>query len=164
MEIEITTLLADYWEKFKTIRLEGLKNDPIAFGSSYEEEIRFPEEEWRKRITRTIFALSGDKPVGMIVFFFNNRIKTNHVANIFGMYVSKDFRGLGIGKKLMDAALRKIKMNKEIIKINLAVNTVQESAVALYQKYGFKIVGKLSKDILVAGKFYDGFLMELILS
>jgi len=42
----------------------------------------------------------------------------------------------------------------------LTVNPKQKAAVRLYKKYGFKIVGKLRKYLLVNGKFYDELVME----
>jgi predicted GNAT family acetyltransferase len=63
-----------------------------------------------------LFALSEDKAIGMIVYVFNDRIKTKHIANIFGVYVKIDYRGKGIGRKLLDQVLLQIQKNKEIVK------------------------------------------------
>ena len=48
--IEIKQLPPERWQDYQKLRLEALKADPIAFGSSYEEEISRPEEFWRNRI------------------------------------------------------------------------------------------------------------------
>lgn len=148
------------WKEYKNLRLDALKTDPIAFGSSYEEEIKLPMKAWRKRIKNVIFAFSSDKPIGMITYVFKNKSKTRHIANIFGVYVKQEFRGQGIGEKLIESAISSIKKNKNIIKINLNVNAKQKAAVRLYEKYGFKSVGLLKKDLHVNGKFYDELIME----
>ena len=163
MKIEIKTLTADDWEKYRNIRLECLKNDPTAFGSSYEESKDISEDIWRKRIDNVIFALAGDIPVGMIVVIFQTRIKTKHVAEIHGFYVSTKARGQGIGSQLMEAALKKIKMNSDIKKVKLEVNSAQDSAVRLYQKFGFETIGKRSKELLIEGSFYDNMLLDLFI-
>ena len=148
------------WKEYRNLRLEGLKTDSIAFGSSYEEEIKLPIKAWKKRIKNVLFALSNDKPVGMITFVLKNKAKTRHIANIFGVYVKQEFRGQGIGEKLIESAISSIKNNRNAIKINLNVNAKQKAAVKLYEKYGFKTVGRLKKDLHVNGKFYDELIME----
>lgn len=158
--IEIRKLPPGSWKEYRNLRLEALQNDPIAFGSSYKEEKLLTESEWKKRISNVRFAVSNDRLVGMIVFTHETKIKLRHIANIYGVYVSRRFRGQGIGSKLIEAALSEIKKNRNTIKINLHVNPKQEAAVELYKNHGFKIAGKLDKNLFVDGKFYDELIME----
>jgi hypothetical protein len=58
-------------------------SDSIAFGSSYEEEIMFSDEEWVNRIKNVLFAILDDKPIRMIVYIFNKGLKIKHIANIY---------------------------------------------------------------------------------
>src|SRR3989344_8640659 len=153
--IKVKNLSSARWKDYRNLRLEALRKDPIAFGSSYEEEINLPESEWRKRIKNTLFAMDGNKAVGMVVHVLGKKQKTKHIANIFGVYVNKKYRGLGIGKKLIEGALFQIRKDRNIIKIDLTVNPKQKEAVKLYKKYGFNIVGVLKKDLFVDKKFYD---------
>lgn len=159
----VRKLPASRWKEYRDLRLEALKTDPIAFGSSYEEEVKLSKEEWKRRVKDVLFALSENKPVGMIVFRFQSKIKTKHIANIYGVYVKKEYRGRGIGSKLLESAIMAIKKDKNIIKIDLNVNPKQKSAATLYKKYGFKTIGILKKDLHVNGKFYDEMVMEKML-
>ena len=102
--IEIKKLSTNRWEDYKNLRLESLKKDSAAFGSSYEEEKKLSEAEWKKRMKNTLFAMSNDEPIGMIVYVFNNKKKVRHIANIFGFYVKEKCRNNGIGKKLLETA------------------------------------------------------------
>ena len=158
--IEVKKIPTNRWKDYRNLRLETLKKDATAFGSSYEEERKLPELEWRRRTRNTLFALSNDKPIGMIAYVFNNKRKIKHVANIFGFYVKESYRNQGIGKKLIESALSSIMKNKKIVKIDLNVNPKQKSAVRLYKKFGFRIIGILKKDLFVNGKFYDELTME----
>ena len=158
--IKIKKLSADRWKDYRDLRLEALKSDPIAFGKSYEEEITLSKKEWEKRIKNALFALLNDKPIGMIVYIIDNQQKTKHVANIFGTYVKKEYRGQDIGKKLIESAILLIKKNKNVIKIKIAVNPEQKAALKLYKKYGFKPIGLLKKELCINGKFYDELIME----
>ena len=162
MEIRIGSLKEDEWEKLKEIRLEALKGDPIAFGSAYEEEINRPESHWRSRIPCAIIAFDNQKVVGLMSYKDEDRVKTKHKSGIYSVYVSPEYRGKGVGKKLLTETLRRIKLNPDIIKINLTVNPLQTSAVKLYESFGFKAVGTLSKELLIDGAYYDETLMELL--
>jgi RimJ/RimL family protein N-acetyltransferase len=158
--VEIGRLAPNRWKEYRVLRLEALKNDAIAFGSSYSEEIRLPSNEWKRRIKNALFAVINKKPIGMIVYIFQNKAKIRHIANIFGVYVKKDYRGKGIGGKLVESAIFSIKKNKKVIKINMTVNPRQKGAVKLYKRYGFKTIGVLKKDLKVNGRFYDELIME----
>ena len=161
--IKVKKLPPDRWKDYQDLRLEALRSDPLAFGSSYEEEKILTRDEWEKRIKNALFALLNDKPVGMIVYVVNNKVKTKHVANIFGVYVKKEYRGQGIGKKLFENVLKIIQKNADISKIKLTVNPEQKAAVKLYEKYGFELVGRLREELKVDDKFYDELVMERFL-
>jgi ribosomal protein S18 acetylase RimI-like enzyme len=162
--ITVTRLSESRWEEYRDLRLEALKTDPLAYGSSYEEELAYQEADWRRRILNVLFAVKADepnsKPVGMIVCGRNDRLKTDHICGIYGVYVSQEYRGKGIGNLLMDAALAEIKKMTGVVKIELAVNPTQKAAARLYRKYGFKITGRVKKALRVNDKFYDELMME----
>jgi len=161
--LQIKKLPAERWSEFKSLRLDALQHDPLAFGSSYEEEINFPDKTWKERIKDTLFATFNDNPVGMIVFVINPRIKLSHVAEIFGVYVKEEYRDKKIGKQLIESAINLIRQSKSVIKIKLTVTSVQDSAIQLYSSFGFEIVGRLNKELKYEDEFYDGIIMEKML-
>jgi RimJ/RimL family protein N-acetyltransferase len=59
--------------------------------------------------------------------------------------------------------LEEIQKSKDVVKIKLTVNPEQKAAVKLYQKSGFKIIGRLEKELLIDGRFYDELIMEKLL-
>ena len=61
-------------------------------------------------------------------------------AEITNIVVKKSFRGNGISKILMNHIINYCQ-EKNIVKINLEVNSKNESAINLYQSFGFKEVG-----------------------
>ena len=99
--VEVKKLSPDRWKDYRDLRLEALQNDPLAFGSSYEEEETITQDEQEIRIDNALFAPSNNKPIGMIVSVINNNIETKHIANIFGVYVQKEYRDPGVSKKLV---------------------------------------------------------------
>ena len=161
--IEIKKLPAKRWKELRDLRLEVLLNSPLAFGSSIDEEKLYKANEWKKRINSSIFATFDDKPVVMAVFIINEKIKTKHIANIYGVFVKEEFRGKVIGKKLINSILNIISRNKSIWKIKLTVNTEQNAAVDLYKQFGFNVAGRLKNELRIDGKFYDELIMEKLL-
>ena len=161
--IKIKKLPTSRWKDYRNLRLDALRKDSISFSSSYEEEKKLLDSEWKRRTRNTLFALSDDKPIGMIAYVFNKKSKIRHIANIFGFYVKESYRNQGVGRKLIESALSSIMRNEYIIKIDLTVNPKQTSAVRLYKKFGFRVVGVMKRDLFVNGKFYDGLIMEKFL-
>lgn len=70
--------------------------------------------------------------------------------------VRKDKRGLGIGSKLLEEIL-KIATNLKVKTVTLEVNEKNEPAINLYQKYGFKPIGRRKKYYY---NTYDAIIME----
>ena len=158
--IEIKKLPPEKWQDYRKLRLEALQADPVAFGSSYEEEISRPEEFWRHGIGSMLFAVEDNRPVGMVRYEVEHHIKNKHVAGIYAMYVNKEFRNRGIGKRLMDGVISLIAENKDIRKIRLGVTPEQVYAVKLYERCGFKSVGFFADELCVDGRYYDEITME----
>lgn len=161
--MEIKKLDSTRWREFRDLRLRALINDPIAFGRSYEYEKSFSHHEWKRILgnERFLFALVDDQIVGMIGYNFSDQTKTKHIAEIIGVYVDPKFRGMKIGYQLIKEIIRLIKSNK-FKKVKLGVNTQQKSALRLYQKFGFEIVGKFEKELKVNNRYYDEFILEKI--
>lgn len=170
-EINIITLDPSRWQESKAIRLEGLKQDPLAFGSSYEESIHIEDAVWQERAQSayikknniTLYAEVDDKLIGLMGAIWSNRVKTQHIAIIFGVYVSPEYRNGGVGTKLLAVLLDEIQSIPQLEKINLTVNTTQKSAQALYKKFGFVPIGIAHKELKIDGQYYDELYMEKLL-
>lgn len=159
---EIRGLPGGRWKDYRALRLESLKTEPTAFGSSFEEEVSLPEEEWRRRIETVLFAMDGDTPVGMISYVVSNRVKTRHVAHIYGFYVKPELRGRGTGGALLKAALGRIREHGGVVKVQLSVNPDMLPAVKLYEDEGFALGMRASKELLVEGEYCDALYMEKV--
>lgn len=169
--VKIQSVNSKYWQEYKAFRLKALQDDRHAFGASYENMIKKPDEYWKNQIEGSkenskktvLFALFDNKIVGVVIIKFSKYKKLKHVARLSGFYVNPDYRGQGIGKKLFDAALQEISKNKEINKVKLSVNTVQTTAINLYRSYGFKEAGKLEKEFKIDNQYFDVLVMERLL-
>jgi ribosomal protein S18 acetylase RimI-like enzyme len=151
------------WQDCKALRLEALHKEPLAFGSSYEEEKNLTESDWRERIHNALFAQVANEPVGLVVLIIGSNPNEAHVANLFSFYVKPSFRGQGIGDQLLTKALEKLRAMDQMKKVRLAVNVEQRSAIRLYERFGFKKIDILNREIFHQGQYYDELIMELVL-
>ena len=155
------------WKKYKEIRLDALQKDPESFGRAYEEEKDRSESKWKEKLNDknrvTLLVLNGDEAIGLLGIIFESSAKIAHIADIISVYLKKEYRGRGIASQLMNEAIKVIKARKRTKKIKLNVTTNQLSAVNLYKKFGFRIVGELKEEMKVNGKYYNSYVMELLL-
>ncbi len=159
-KVEITTIAESQWKLCRDLRLEALKESPLAFSASHEEEEGLSESTWRARSKNALFAMDQGIPVGMIVLMRRDSQKTRHIANIFGLYVKTSHRGQGFGNQLLNGAIQKLKAVKHLEKIKLTVVNTQKQAIDLYKKFEFQEVGILKNELYHQGKFYDELVME----
>lgn len=61
-------------------------------------------------------------------------------------YIKKEFRGMGIAKKLLQYALVPF-LSEKPLRVHLTVNKYNENSIAVYQKMGFKIFNECANDI-----------------
>lgn len=166
-QIEILKLNEDNWQDYKNLRLEALQSDPQAFGASYADAIKKPDDEWIERVKAAqnedkdimLFAKTDGQLIGMIGAYFNKEINKPNVADIWGVYVNSQYRGRSIGKKLMQELLNRLGTVPNLRRVKLMVNKNQTSAVGLYQSLGFEVTGNES-TVLGDGNKYDEYIME----
>jgi len=101
----------------------------------------------------TVLVISKNKVIGLcdINKIRPNRIRVSHRAAL-GISIAKDYRGFGIGKILLTETIEQAKLTLTGLKmLELTVFEINTKAVNLYQKLGFKIVGKIE-----GGYYYKG--------
>ena len=99
--------------------------------------------------------------VGVIGLHTSSRPRVNHKAEV-GMMVRDDWKGKGVGAALMQAVIELADKWLNLTRIELTVFTDNESAIALYRKFGFEIEGTLRKYAFRDGEFVDAFAMGRI--
>lgn len=157
-------------EKYWSLRLEALQENPDSFAQSYEEakDRKNPIEGVAKNISNddnfTFGAFQDDELVGVITLLQNSAAKLRHRSNILGMYVTPQMRGKGVGGSLLINAIQKAKSVETIEKINLTVAVSNFSAKKLYGKLGFKSFGTEKKALKIGNEYYDEEFMTLFLN
>lgn len=120
-------------------------------------------------INRTLLAQKNKSGVciiaqhdGKIVGLSDVKLKPlakNHIG-LFGITVRQEYRGIGLGKYLMQEALKLAKKELPGLKIfELEVYEINKPARALYKKMGFKDVAKIPRAIQYKGRLQAEYLM-----
>lgn len=167
-DFQIVKLAAEAWRQYKQIRLESLLREPQAFGSRYEDQILKPDSYWQGRLAEAqsgekswlLFAREGDRLIGMIGAY---RAEEAGVVEIISVYVNREKRGLGVGSLLMSAILDEVIKPGVFQKAVLGVNKEQTTAVALYRRFGFQVVGEKT-GVEGDGLAHTGYVMEKLLA
>lgn len=170
-DVRIITLDPDRWQEYRDLRLRALREEPSAFGSSYEDNVDKPEADWRRRLEGAqrktdeflLFAEVDGRLVGMMGAYRDKGRKVAHIATVVGVYVDAAARGQGIGRRLMQALLDEIARVPQIEKLRLGVNTQRFAPLALYLKFGFEIVGTARHELKIGDTYCDEYLMEKLL-
>jgi ribosomal protein S18 acetylase RimI-like enzyme len=167
--LEIRVLTADDAEEFRALRLRALREEPEAFGSSWEEENARPLEQTVARLqAEGITAFGGfddaGKLAGMVRLRRQDGVKAEHKADIISMYVAPEVRGRGLGRMLLDAAIAHARSTPGIEQLLLAVNTTNTPARNLYLAMGFEPFGREPKALKIGDRYFDEDYMALVLS
>lgn len=166
--MDIISAQENDWEKYKLIRLESLRQDSSAFGSSFGETSERTDEQWRNQLKeivekpherKLLLAMQGDAPIGCV----GGLRRKDGVWILFAVYVSPVFRGKGVSDQLMQTILEKINAEPEANVVELTVNVQRIPALKLYEKHGFKITETLREQRLGDGNTHDEYVMQKVL-
>jgi ribosomal protein S18 acetylase RimI-like enzyme len=158
--MHIRTLLPSDAAAFQSLRLDGLREAPTAFGSSYEEECDTPVSTLAESIAKNtegfvLGAFDGDALVGAVGIQRERKRKRAHKMVLWGMYVTPEARGKGIGRRLVDEALLQAFARAGVRQVILGVNAANAPALALYSAAGFISFGTEPACMIVDGVLQD---------
>jgi len=163
--VSIRELDESIFEGYRQLRLRALKEEPTAFTSSWREEVRKSEQAWRERLDSPLFrmfcAVSNEHVLGMAGCRFEAKEKKRHKATLIAVYVEPEFRGRGLGSKLVEKALLAAFEDPYIKAVNLSVTSDNTPAIGLYEEMGFEKWGEEPHAIRVNDTFYAKTCMEL---
>lgn len=148
---------------FRDIRLEGLRDDPDAFASTFEEESGRDLSFFADRLAETaVFgAFHGSELLGVAGFHVQTGPKHGHKGILWGMYVRPRARGAGIGARLVAAVLDHARHRVELIQLRVVSDN--RAARRLYERFGFVEYGLEKRAAKYRGRYHDDVLMAKML-
>lgn len=152
------------------LRVEALTVNPEAFAMDVEKTITAGVDSWIKRLkddaqseSGAIFiGQAGHDLTGMIGIGRGQWPKTRHSAIVWGVYVRPVWRGLHVGRAILNDCITWSRQH-EIVVLKLGVVTTNEPAIRCYRSCGFTVYGAEPKSLYLNGKYYDEYLMALSL-
>jgi ribosomal protein S18 acetylase RimI-like enzyme len=162
--VEIRFLTPDDAAEWSQLRLQALQGDPEAFSSSVEEHQLLTIEDIGRRICSGDSFVAGafdtgvfgkDDLVGMAGFFREKGPKLRHKGFIWGVYLAPDYRGKGIGRKLIEIVLKRASETQGVEIVLISVSSTQTAAANLYRSLGFKRFGLEPKAVKIGGRLID---------
>lgn len=129
-------------------------------------QLPFPSrEQWRQRLsapfdgTYNLVATAEVQVIGLLgLHTFPNQPRRHHVGEI-GISVHDDWQGKGVGSALMRAGLDLADNWLNLRRVELEVYTDNESAIRLYERFGFEREGTLRQLAFRDGRYVDAYMM-----
>lgn len=153
--MSVQQLLVEDAEALRDLRREALLLHPTAFSADPDIESKLTLDAWRERLARgNWFGGRHDGTlVGMASYWTEPSRKTRHTARVGSMYVREIARGSGMADELLEAVLNEAA--KHVEQATLSVEASNTRALRLYERHGFRLVGRFPRNLLIDGKYYD---------
>jgi len=161
-------LTKDKTEIYLELCMEGLTQNPEAFGTSYEDiinkksAIEYEAHKLAQDENYTLGAFIDGNLIGIATLETKPYVKQEHKAQISSVYVSPKARGLGAGKVLINECIHLAKsLGVEQVMLNVVVGN--NHAKKLYEFLGFRTYGILERSLKYNGQYWDSEHMVLFL-
>ncbi|WP_350347979.1 GNAT family N-acetyltransferase [Agromyces sp. G08B096] len=141
----IRTTREDDWAAVRALRLEMLRDYPLAFGETLEHALQVEEAVWRQRARRgetpgqtSVVAIEGERWVGHMGGYFPDAATG---PMLVGVYVAPDRRGddWGVSRGLLAAVEEWAAQYGSTLR--LEVHEDNPRAQRFYEKLGFTLTG-----------------------
>ena len=141
------------------------ESDNLTFGPGEFELTAAQEAEYLEAMAKRsnaihLLGLLDGEIVASLSFAGGLRSRMRH-AGEFGMSVRRMHWNKGIGNVMLSVFLDWCRRSEEIRKVNLRVRVDNHAAIHLYEKHGFKLEGRKTREFLLAGVFVDVLYMGL---
>ena len=164
MEIEyLEAVPSDALKIINYLNVVAGQSDNLTFGLNecILNEVQVIKEIHEDPNSVMIVAKDGDEIVGIATLSGNQKTRLSHRAQM-GVSVLKSYWHQGIGSKLVAIIIGyAAEASIEIFELDIVTSNV--NAIALYQKYGFEVIGTYENFMKIDDHYVDAYLMNLYL-
>jgi ribosomal protein S18 acetylase RimI-like enzyme len=150
-DFEIRRVTAGDWADLRELRLEALKDAPLAFVEQYDEALAQPPGFWQARVARgatgteaaTFVAVGGGRFVGKATGLREDA-PGGPATQVVGVYVTPAWRGRrpGVATALLERVIRWAREEAGTDPVRLVVMETNAPAFAFYRRLGFVPTGR----------------------
>lgn len=154
----------EYSRRLKNLRLRSLQSDPDSWISAYESEVNQPNDFWWNRLkdSRAVHhilvkagsdtdasnvqsALLAGEWLGFVVMIIPDAEDKSPEYLMSALYIDAQARGIGLGQRMVHQVLDTVKQHEAKVGeespfCTASVRHGNDSALALYQKLGFRVI------------------------
>ena len=152
-ELVIRTTEEADWQAVRALRLEMLRDTPLAYGETLATALDADETTWRARAARgttprqtSIVAIDGERWIGHMGGYIPDATSG---PMLVGVYVAPEHRGdeAGVSRRLLEAVEQWAREFGGTLR--LEVHEDNPRAIRFYEKLGFTLTGR-SRDYELA--------------
>lgn len=154
-------------KKYRSLRLECLRDFPENFGATYEYEVSLPKMRMETAIEAeskskfVIGAFSKTELIGQVAIYQEENPRQLHVGQVIQMYVQPQFSGQKVGLNMLKFAIASAWEIEALEQLRLEVVTTSLSAIHVYQQAGFKENGVYKQQMKIGSIYKDAIAMVL---
>ena len=146
-----------------------LDESPSAFSADIPSTLAMPLDHFRDRTRNEPenFIIGGfrdDTLIATAGAYRETGDKRRHMATVWGMFVHPHHRRAGLGHQLLTRVLERLTQLPGVERVELAVTVGNDSALVLYESFGFETYGREPDALRIADSGYDEFHLSLKLA
>jgi RimJ/RimL family protein N-acetyltransferase len=141
----------------------GIPLEPGEFQNTVEQEEAWIRARLEADNSTILVAVTGEggEIVGLLDCTGGERRAARH-QTILGISVKREWRGKGVGTKLMERAMEWARGSGVVKRVQLEVFATNEGAMRLYEKLGFEKEGVRRRAFWREGKWVDSVVMAVL--
>ena len=133
----VEVLTENDWPRLRGIRLSALRDDPLAFLATYENEAAYTEQRWRQEFSRGEWnvMLANGQDVG-VVGATREPDMPPYECHLEFLWIAPGHRRTGVATMLLKTVLDRL-WTSGVHTVWLWILTGNDPALRLYEQFGF---------------------------
>ncbi|MFE9454489.1 GNAT family N-acetyltransferase [Streptomyces sp. NPDC006739] len=147
MDYSLHRVRTQDWQAYRVIRLQMLRDTPLAYLETIEDALGHPDSEWQFRTSRAAgpgnIGVAAVEPGGSWTGVMNAFLPAPDTAKLVGVWLHPDHRGAsgGAATLMLDEIVRWARQETSAERLALLVHEENRRAIAFYRRSGFVATG-----------------------